>query len=395
MQIPKIVLLGMFCLPVDGYSQLPQLKIMDSDLFKNHIELKNLDINETVDFSFKGSLMSTRIKNATLGSVLQEFSRVTGVAIYLSEYRAQESVSVAFENLPLKRALQRILGDNYTLAFKGLPGKQVSISDLSNIRLIHGVEVAAIIGSSKTLHYGLDGLIEQTLKGNENERILALKSLKVNGGKIDTDLLRRLASDSSATIRQLALKEAQDSLDDKAAIALLQTAVNTDSDPTVRAYAETALENFGDQTSSSTATDPTESETFVENSKVQETEQPQAENKNETPSEPVDLQNTPLELAELDLQNSDDQVRTEALESIRKNNLKVDLDLLLAATSDSNPENRKLALDAIARRLHPVEANEILAQRIEIETDPGVKQHAEYTLNSVKRSAEWVYKIKL
>lgn len=75
--------------------------------------------------------LSAHISEAPLAQVLEEFSRITGIAIrWLNGKNVTETVSVAFAHLPLSQGLQKILAKHDFMLFYSSPSANARLTQI-------------------------------------------------------------------------------------------------------------------------------------------------------------------------------------------------------------------------------------------------------------------------
>ncbi len=250
----------------------------NQDLVEQHL-------NSAVTFSLSvtDNKMTAKVESATLADVLEEFSRLTGVKISVTEVREKELVLASFENLSFAEGIKKIVGDNYTLIM-GQSDANPETSVLTEIKILDRslVDYQDDSTNNNSKEYdqqqlsqmaldknadsiarikALDELsnVKRKLQGtefnqvfenaledeNEEIRLAAIEAIQREALEVDLDVLRNASSyDDSADIRKMALDEVADRSEPKAAREWLAQAIEKDSDPAVREFAQATLKQL-------------------------------------------------------------------------------------------------------------------------------------------------------
>ncbi len=185
--------------------------------------------------SLHGDRLTATLRQASVGDILAELARQTGIHVHVEGAAATETVAAEFANLPLEEGIKRILqGENYALTYSDETHDKLGGAKIVAVRVLAARTEPMPNGPSSEVATGPDPRLG-TSEGVQGSAI---------GDRSALASLLSATHDADPRSRRTAVK-ALGELGDESAVDALGLLLLSDSDKKVRRAATDALAEIG------------------------------------------------------------------------------------------------------------------------------------------------------
>jgi hypothetical protein len=201
-------------------------------------------------FNVEGLRISANIKELELGDVLEEFSKVTGIKVKISETRKKEKVTIHCKDFPLDQCVKAIIGKNYSLIYGSATSKDVFkefgyYSLLNEVEIFNSLKGRLLKYKTKQYVFAFNPylLALRVLKySNASGRIEMMERIQREGIELDLgDLKKILKDDNNLRVKQLALEEIINKLKPEEGEDFLLQIIEKNSMPELKEFAKNVM----------------------------------------------------------------------------------------------------------------------------------------------------------